>query len=330
MTKNNKTLWILWGIWTLFGIAIIFALGGGNQSLRESLALVLGLAPLVGIQLALGSPRVLVSFRTWVQKSERTLLYLVLVFTLIFALPAILLGGFDPYFTAVFAFALFAAFGTLKQIKKDKKGLTWADAAIWLLIWIPFDLRWSSDLQHGAEGFGYSWWSVAVTVFGVVGWYAFREAPNFGYRLSPRWRDIGIALLALLFILILLVPFGLGINFISFSPPKELDIVSLAGHFVGLFLTVALPEELFFRGILLRGLEQMRLKKGMPLFASSLAFGLMHWNNVSGLSEQVSYIALATIAGIFYGWAYKRSGNNILAPVITHSLVDLIWKVFLA
>jgi len=103
----------------------------------------------------------------------------------------------------------------------------------------------------------------------------------------------------------------------------------LAVQFVGLFLTVALPEELFFRGILLRGLEKVFVKKWIPLVISSMAFGLMHWNNVDTLSTQITYVSLATIAGLGYGWAYRKSGNNLLAAMLVHTLVDSIWKLFL-
>jgi len=66
------------------------------------------------------------------------------------------------------------------------------------------------------------------------------------------------------------------------------------------------------------------------MVVSSLAFGLMHWNNVSTLSTQMTYVFLATIAGFGYAWAYKKSGNNLLAAVLTHTLVDWIWKLILA
>ena len=275
----------------------------------------------------MGSPRAASQFRAWVKKTPQSLLYLAGGISLLFALPALLLGNFDPYLIAIFTIALFAAFGTLRQIEKQR-GLTWADAAIWLLLWIPFDLRWSNELWLGVDGFSYSWWSVAVTVFALIGWYAFRDLPDFGYRLALRLRDLKIAFLAVIFILLIVLPLGILVDFIHVSLPTSPEIALRIAHFIGIFLTIAIPEELFFRGILLHGLDQMKLRPWMSLFISSFAFGLMHWNNVSGLGTQLSYILLASIAGAFYGWAYRRSGNNLLAPVITHSLVDLIWHTF--
>jgi membrane protease YdiL (CAAX protease family) len=126
------------------------------------------------------------------------------------------------------------------------------------------------------------------------------------------------------------IPPGLLTGFLSFSIPESFDIPMLSVHFIGLFLTVALPEELFFRGILLRGLEKVTSKSWVPMVVSSLAFGLMHWNNIDGLAMQITYISLASIAGLGYAWAYKKSGNNLLAAILTHTLVDWIWKLFLA
>ena len=103
--------------------------------------------------------------------------------------------------------------------------------------------------------------------------------------------------------------------------------MGIVAHFVGLFLTVALPEEIFFRGILLHGLDQMTQRRGWTLLLVSLAFGLMHWNNVSALGTKIAYVALATLAGAFYGWAYRKSGNNLLAAALSHTFVDLLWSV---
>lgn len=38
---------------------------------------------------------------------------------------------------------------------------------------------------------------------------------------------------------------------------------------------------------------------------------------------------LATVAGVAYGTAYVRTGN-LAAPTLTHFLVDVTWRGFLA
>jgi membrane protease YdiL (CAAX protease family) len=66
------------------------------------------------------------------------------------------------------------------------------------------------------------------------------------------------------------------------------------------------------------------------MLISSLAFGIKHWNNVDALSMQITYVSLATIAGLGYGWAYKKSGNNLFAAILVHTLVDWVWKLLLS
>jgi membrane protease YdiL (CAAX protease family) len=39
------------------------------------------------------------------------------------------------------------------------------------------------------------------------------------------------------------------------------------------------------------------------------------------------YVALATVAGWFYGSAFVASGN-LLAPALTHAAVDTLWRTF--
>jgi membrane protease YdiL (CAAX protease family) len=195
-----------------------------------------------------------------------------------------------------------------------------------MILWIPFDLRWFMKMYPLLD---YTWWSIAISVVAVIGWYGYRNA-DIGYRLVPNLKDLYIALIALAGIMVLVVPPGLITGFLTFAVPETFDIPKLAAHFIGLFLTVALPEELFFRGLLLRGLEKVSSKKWVPMVVSSLAFGLMHWNNVSTLPTQITYVALATIAGLGYAWAYKKSGNNLLAAILTHTLVDWVWKLVLA
>ncbi|MGC9354241.1 MAG: CPBP family glutamic-type intramembrane protease, partial [Mariniphaga sp.] len=219
-----------------------------------------------------------------------------------------------------------AVFGSLKRIRSETFLLGWTDLSLWIILWIPFDLRWFTEMH---PLLGYTWWSIAVSVVAVIGWIGYRNA-EIGYRLVPGFKDLYIALIALIGIMALVIPPGLITGFLTYSVPETFDVAKLSAHFIGLFLTVALPEELFFRGLLLRGLENVTSKKWAPVVVSSLAFGLMHWNNVNGLATQITYVSLATIAGLGYAWAYKKSGNNLLAAILTHTLVDWIWKLVLA
>jgi membrane protease YdiL (CAAX protease family) len=287
---------------------------------------VLSLSPLLGFMMTLGSPKAYRQFYDWIGNQKFSLYYLAGGLTLLFAHPGLLTGSFNPYHTIIFSLIVLVALGVLKQEKEAGFRLKWGGLAIWIILWIPFDLRWYMDMQPNLD---YTWWSVAISVVALIGWYGYREA-DIGYNLVPKLKDLVIAFLALIAIMVVVVPPGLATGFLSFSIPATFDIPELAAHFIGLFLTVALPEELFFRGILLRGLEPVFSKRWIPMAVSSVAFGLMHWNNADTLATQIIYVSLATIAGVGYGWAYRKSGNNLLAAILVHTLVDWVWRLIFA
>ncbi len=324
---KNK-LFILWIIWTLLGALLMYgvSISYSKSSIASILAMVLSLSPLMGLMLTLGSLKASRQFSDWLRKDKNSLYYLAGGISLLFAIPGLLTGNFNPYHTIIFAFIVFVVFGVLKQAKDEEFTLNWSDLAIWIILWIPFDLRWYMGLQPNLD---YTWWSVAISVIGIIGWYGYRGA-DIGFNLVPKFKDLIITVLALILIMVFVIPPGLATGFLSFSIPESYDIPKLAAHFIGLFLTVALPEELFFRGILLRGLEKVFSKKWIPMLISSLAFGIMHWNNVDTLSIQITYVSLASIAGLGYSWAYRKSGNNLLAAILAHTLVDWVWKLFLS
>ncbi len=333
MDKKNSTTSIgnrfilLWIIWTLLGVVLMYAVAGSDStnSSMSIIAIVSSLSPLLGLMLALGSPKAANQFNIWLKGNNHSIYYIAGGISLLFALPGLLTWTFDPYITVIFTFIVFAVFGTLKQNKGENFNLNWTDLAIWIILWIPFDLRWYTGMNANLD---YTWWSIAISVIAIIGWFGYKGA-YIGYRLVPNFKDFLIAFLALIAIMVVVVPPGLLTGFLTFSIPESYDIPKLAAHFLGLFLTVALPEELFFRGIMFRGLEKASSKKWIPWVVSSLAFGLMHWNNASDLSTQITYVSLATIAGLGYAWAYKKSGNNLFAAILIHTLVDWIWKLFL-
>jgi membrane protease YdiL (CAAX protease family) len=321
---------ILWTIWTLFGVALIYGLSV-SDSKNNSIAVianVLSLSPLIGLMLALGSEKASRQFNDWLQREKNSLVVVAGGIAFLFMFPGLLTLQFNPYYSVIFAVTVFAVLGVLKQTKNEVYKLTWTDLTLWMILWIPFDLRWTMEMIPGVSE-SYAWWSIAISVIAVIGCNGYRGA-DIGYNLVPKFKDIGVALLALALVMAVVIPPGLLTGFLTFAVPQSYDIPKLSLHFVGLFLTVALPEELFFRGILLHGLDKMFTRKWISLVISSLAFGLMHWNNVSGLSTQITYISLAAIAGMGYGWAYRKSGNNLLAAILVHTLVDWVWKLCLA
>jgi membrane protease YdiL (CAAX protease family) len=90
------------------------------------------------------------------------------------------------------------------------------------------------------------------------------------------------------------------------------------------FLWVAIPEELFFRSILQNFLET-RIGRTSALLVAAALFGLSHFNH--GARFNLRYVVLATIAGIFYGRAW-RAHRQIFASLVTHTAVDVVWSLW--
>lgn len=147
-----------------------------------------------------------------------------------------------------------------------------------------------------------------------------RRLPGIGFDLRLRWRDVGIGLREWALFAPIGIGLGLALGFLRFH-----ERLPVPGTFVGTalatFIFVALPEELFFRG-LLQNLLQTRLSRGYALTLAAAIFGLSHY--IHGALFNWRYVILAAIAGWFYGRAW-RSERRIGASAICHTLVDTVW-----
>jgi membrane protease YdiL (CAAX protease family) len=153
---------------------------------------------------------------------------------------------------------------------------------------------------------------LVVRKLGAVG-YSFsagRDAFLIGLREWAYFLPIGIGL-------------GAALRFIHFHArvPSGMDVLS--GVLVT-FLLVAVPEEMFFRGIL-QNLLETRLRKNAALLVAAGLFGLAHFNK--GADFNWRYVLLASIAGIFYGRAW-RAHRRVLASSITHTAIDVVWSLW--
>ena len=91
-----------------------------------------------------------------------------------------------------------------------------------------------------------------------------------------------------------------------------------------IFLFTGVPEETLFRGFLQGVLARGTGRALVALAAVSLLFGAAHLDN--GPSPDWRYAVLATLAGVAYGSVYLKT-RRIIAPALTHTLVDATWKL---
>jgi CAAX protease family protein len=200
--------------------------------------------------------------------------------------------------------------------------LTWPDALVILALWLPLDFRLFRDVWSWPEGGAAYTMNVVLAVdLALLLFVSFRRLEDVGYRFQIGRRDLAAFALNLAMCLALVVPIGIATGFVRFKP--DTDLPGFAGAFLGIFLTIAIPEELLFRGLIQNLLQKTWASPGRALVVTSVVFGLAHLNN--GPSPDWRYAVLATIAGFFYGRAYQQSGG-LMAAALVHASIDVIWR----
>jgi len=150
-----------------------------------------------------------------------------------------------------------------------------------------------------------------------------RKLDGVGYSLVPSRHTFLVGLREWVYFLPLGIGLGTVLRFIHFHarvPPAMSLLISV----LITFLLVAVPEEMFFRGIL-QNLLETRLGPQGALVLAAVLFGLAHFNKAATFNWR--YVVLATIAGIFYGRAW-RVRRQVLASSITHTAVDVVWSLW--
>lgn len=217
-------------------------------------------------------------------------------------------------FMYVPSFLLFAA-------RIGKSQVSFFDIAAIFAIWLPFDMGWISDIWAWPEGEAAYGLNAALGVgFAMLSFGCFRQFSNIGYDFRMSKQDIIIVFTHFLIFFAIALAFGIPSGFIEYNGAIN-PLKSLAA-FVGIFLFIAIPEELLFRGLLQNYLQKILSPPYLALAITAVIFGATHLNNPP--LNDWRYFLLATIAGLIYGHAYLRT-KNLMAPVILHALVDAVW-----
>ena len=197
----------------------------------------------------------------------------------------------------------------------------WRDAIILLTLGLAVDLRWFD----GAWPTGLRALNELLLVdIGLYGFLAIRQLSGTGFDFNLRWSDWKSGLRELLFFTPLVLTLGLALGFIHPHANRP-SIGPAALRWVLIFFFTAAPEELFFRAWVQNLLER-RVGRRTALVIASALFGLSHFNKRSAHFNW-RYVLLATIAGIFYGRAW-REHRRVAASTITHASVDWIWGLW--
>jgi len=243
------------------------------------------------------------------------------VLVLPYALLALAQHTFRWEWFALYLLLPIAMAGLMIQAAKadpEQRG-NWRDALILLTLGLAVDLRWlDSAWPNGLRGLG----NLVLVDAGLYAFLGIRRLSGTGFDFHFRWSDWAIGLRELAFFTPVVLGLGLALGFIH--PHANLPAPGKAAlTWAGIFVFVAVPEELFFRAWVQNLLER-RVGRRTALVIASILFGLSHFNKRSAHFNW-RYVLLATIAGIFYGRAWRQR-RRVPASAITHTWVDWLWS----
>jgi len=206
---------------------------------------------------------------------------------------------------------------------------TWQDFLIIVGLWVavkPIPNRWGFSMSH------YLWpypggrlayvmtvllcVNVALAVFVLV-----RRTPGIGYSIGwgRHWEFFIIG--SFVAFACIAIPLGTGIHFVQFEPQwSQWNTLPLT--LLGILFFTAWPEELLFRGLLQNLLARASKSDLAGWWSASILFGFSHITNLGFPNWR--YVLLASIAGLFYGWTWRKTGS-IFASALVHAAVDITW-----
>src|SRR5579859_7147887 len=248
-----------------------------------------------------------------------------IAFPALLALPYVILAAAHHMFRVEW-FGLYAVLPAVMAwlmtqaaaVDSEQRG-NWRDALILLTLGLAVDLRWFDVAwPSGLRGLG----NMLLVDAGLYAFLGIRRLSGTGFDFHLRWSDWKIGLRELAFFAPFVLAGGLALGFLhphANLPPVGKELIA----WIGIFIFVAVPEELFFRAWVQNFLER-RMGRTAALLIASLLFGLSHFNKRSAHFNW-RYVLLATIAGIFYGRAW-RENRRVPASTITHTCVDWLWS----
>jgi len=198
---------------------------------------------------------------------------------------------------------------------------SWQDYFAILAIWIPVELHRLNRLFPYPAELTHTLTILFALNLALAGFFFLRRLDGIGY--SIEWgRGFGFEVGFNFGIFALIaIPLGEAIGFIHFDPSvARLRSLPLFG--LGILFFTAWPEEFLFRGLIQNLLAKSLRSPYTALFVAAVIFGLSHINN--GTFPNWRYVILATIAGIFYGRAWLKTGS-IFASCLVHAAVDILW-----
>jgi len=206
------------------------------------------------------------------------------------------------------------------RVDTSQRG-NWRDYLVVAFLGLTIDLHWFTGAWPVQLAFLNKILLVNAGIYGIL---LMRRLDGVGFDLRVRLRDLGIGLREFAVYAPIAIALGLVLGFLHPHAPADwLHQLPIATAFT--FFTIAVPEELYFRGWV-QNLFERRIGRNWALAVTAILFGLAHFNKGATVFNW-KYVLLATLAGIYYGRAW-RSQRRVAASAITHTAIDVIWSIW--
>jgi uncharacterized protein len=204
----------------------------------------------------------------------------------------------------------------------------WARVIPFVLFMVLLGLRGHFSVEEGEAGklpFDARWiYAASVLVVGaslVWFWRKYSELRQWGLSLGQVLLSIAVGVLVFVLWTRLTAPWMvLGEPTAGFRPVDEngeLMWTLIAFRWVGAALLVPVMEELFWRGFLMRWVDNQDFEKVDPASVSLKAIAL---STLVFMLAHTQWLA-AIVAGLAYAWLYKRT-RSLWAPVLAHAVTN--------
>ena len=204
-----------------------------------------------------------------------------------------------------------------------KESAGWRDFAAMLSLGFPVSAGWLTGIWIWPEDI-YVFRPLFCVCVAAYAFLVIRDLRDVGYKLVLKKADFMEGSINFVAFTIVGIPLGLMLHFIH-PHAHNVSVPTFIADFVGIYLSVAIPEEFLFRGILQNFLVKTfhgprRVRYGLIL--ASVIFGLSHLHHAPVPNWR--YAIMATIAGLLYGNAY-RVRKRTSASAFAHAMVDTVW-----
>ena len=219
------------------------------------------------------------------------------------------------------ALFLFVPLAILASARGAAAG-TWQDFVVIAGVWVAVKFGPSRAIWPYPDGkFSYILTVLLAVNLAIAGFLVLRRIKGAGYTIGwgRGWTVYVLGSFAVFGMVAIWL--GMRLHFLTFNVQWQ-RWKSEPALAIGILFFTAWPEELLFRGLLQNCLTRATKNDWAGWLGASVLFGFSHITN--GGFPNWRYVILASIAGFFYGWTWRKTGS-IFASALVHAGVDVFW-----